>query len=83
MVNFNMKDTIGRGIRKVFTEQQKRFFPMPDYQIDDMVQKHETIDKVTATRLRKLHLVEGRYPKLFLSEYVAKTANNDELKTEL
>lgn len=24
MVNFNMKDTIGRGIRKVFTEQQKR-----------------------------------------------------------
>ena len=34
MVNFNMIDTIGRGIRKVFTEQQKRFFPMPDYQID-------------------------------------------------
>lgn len=119
MVNFNMIDTIGRGIRKVFTEQQKRFFPMPDYQIDqakrevvvkiygklineqyyrllkanpdlslydcialDMVQKHETIDKETAVRLRKLHLVEGRYPKLFLSEYVAKTANNDELKTE-
>lgn len=48
----------------------------------DMVQKHETIDKETAARLRKLHLVEGRYPKLFLSEYVAKTANNDELKTE-
>ena len=34
MVNFNMIDTIGRGIRKVFTEQQKRFFPMPDYKID-------------------------------------------------
>lgn len=48
----------------------------------DMVQKHETIDKETAARLRKLHLVEGRYPKLYLSEYVAKTANNDELKTE-
>lgn len=26
--------------------------------------------------------MEGRYPKLYLSEYVAKTANNDELKTE-
>lgn len=114
-----MIDTIGRGIRKVFTEQQKRFFPMPDYKIDqarkevtvkiygklinekyyrllkanpnlslndcialDMVQKHDTIDKETATRLRKLHLIEGRYPKLYLSEYVAKTANNDELKTE-
>lgn len=119
MVNFNMIDTIGRGIRKVFTEQQKRFFPMPDYHIDqakkevtvkiygklidekyyrllkanptlslddcialDFVQKHEQIDKEVATRLKKLHLVEGRYPKLFLSEYVAKTADNDELKTE-
>ncbi|MBP3843282.1 MAG: hypothetical protein J6E29_06575 [Prevotella sp.] len=27
-----MIGTIGRGIRKVFTEQQKRFFTMPDYQ---------------------------------------------------
>ena len=27
-----MIDTIGRGIRKVFTERQKRFFPMPDFQ---------------------------------------------------
>ena len=119
MVSFNMIDTIGRGIRKVFTEQQKRYFPMPDYQIDqakkevsvkiygklineqyyrllkanpdlslydcialDMVQKHETIDKDIAARLRKLHLVEGRYPKLFLSAYTAKTVDNKELKTE-
>ena len=119
MVNFNMIDTIGRGIRKVFTEQQKRFFPMPDYRIDqakkevtvkiygklldekyyrllkanstlslddcialDFVQKHEQIDKDVATRLKKLHLVEGRYPKLFLSEYVVKTTDNNELKTE-
>ena len=119
MVNFNMIDTIGRGIRKVFTEQQKRFFPMPDYQIDqakkevtvkiygklineqyyrllkanpdlslydcialDMVQKHEKIEKDIAARLRKLHLVEGRYPKLFLSAYTAKTVDDKELKTE-
>ena len=47
-----------------------------------MIQKHESVEKETAARLRKLHLVEGRYPKLYLSEYVAKTANNDELKTE-
>ena len=119
MVSFNMIDTIGRGIRKVFTEQQKRYFPMPDYQIDqakkevtvkiygklineqyyrllkanpdlslfdcialDMVQKHETIDRDIAARLRKLHLVEGRYPKLFLSAYTAKTVDDKELKTE-
>ncbi len=119
MVNFNMIDTIGRGIRKVFTEQQRRFFPMPDYKIDqakrevsvriygklidegyyrllkanpdlslddcialDMVQKHEPIDKEKAARLKKLHLIEGRYPKLFLSAYAAKTADKEELKTE-
>lgn len=99
-----MIDTIGRGIRKVFTEQKKRYFPMPDYQIDqakkevtvkiygklidekyyrllkanqdlslydcialDFVQKHEIIDKDVAARLKKLRLVEGRYPKLYVS----------------
>ena len=119
MVNFNMIDTIGRGIKKVFTEQQKRFFPMPDYMIDqikkevsvkiygklidevyyrllrsnpklslddcialDAVQKHSTIDKDTAIHLRTLHLVEGRYPKLFLSLKVAKTTDNENFKTE-
>lgn len=34
MVNFNMIDTVGRGIKKMFSEQKKRFFPMPDYEID-------------------------------------------------
>ena len=34
MVNFNMIDIVGRGIRKVFNEQWKRRFPMPDYEID-------------------------------------------------
>ena len=43
---------------------------------------HQLTWRHYATRLRKLHLIEGRYPKLYLSEYVAKTANNDELKTE-
>lgn len=35
MVHFNMIDTVGRGIKKIFTEQRKRFFPMPDYVIDN------------------------------------------------
>ena len=35
MVNFNMIDTVGRGIRKIFNEQRRRFFPMPDYEIDN------------------------------------------------
>ena len=35
MVNFNMIDTVGRGIRKIFNEQRRRHFPMPDYEIDN------------------------------------------------
>ena len=30
-----MIDTVGRGIKKIFTEQRNRFFPMPDYDIDN------------------------------------------------
>lgn len=31
MVNLNMIDTIGGGIRKMFNIQKERYFPMPDY----------------------------------------------------
>ncbi|MBQ2399380.1 MAG: putative DNA binding domain-containing protein [Muribaculaceae bacterium] len=34
MVHFNMIDTVGRGIKKIYTLQRDRFFPMPDYDID-------------------------------------------------
>lgn len=34
MVHFNMIDTVGRGIPKLFREQRRRFFPMPEYDID-------------------------------------------------
>lgn len=40
MVNFNMIDTVGRGIKKIYTEQSNRFFPMPDYDIDN---EHRTV----------------------------------------
>ena len=35
MVHFNMIDTVGRGIPTLFKEQRRRFFPMPEYEIDD------------------------------------------------
>ena len=38
--NFNMIDTVGRGIKKIYTEQRNRFFPMPDYDIDN---EHRTV----------------------------------------
>ncbi len=35
MVNLNMIDTQGGGIKRMFLTQIKRFFPMPDYDLDD------------------------------------------------
>lgn len=33
MVNLNMIDTIGSGIKKMFIVQRNRYFPMPDYDL--------------------------------------------------
>ena len=35
MVKLQMIDTIGSGIKRVFTLQRNRFFPMPDYDLSD------------------------------------------------
>ncbi|MFH1217742.1 MAG: RNA-binding domain-containing protein [Pseudomonadota bacterium] len=35
MVNLNMIDTQGGGIKKMFHIQMKRFFPLPDYDLSD------------------------------------------------
>ncbi|MGL5920335.1 MAG: ATP-binding protein [Bacteroidales bacterium] len=35
MVELNMVDTIGSGIRKMFNAQLRRLFPMPDYDFSD------------------------------------------------
>ncbi len=34
MVNLNMIDTVGSGIRRVFNNQKAKYFPMPDYDFD-------------------------------------------------
>ncbi|MCC6537676.1 MAG: transcriptional regulator, partial [Bryobacterales bacterium] len=34
MVNLNMIDTIGSGIKRMFTRQRERSFPLPDYELD-------------------------------------------------
>ena len=39
MVNFNMIDTISRGIKTMYAKQRERHFPMPDYQIDNAKQE--------------------------------------------
>ena len=35
MVNLNMIDTIGSGIKRMFTKQRERYFPMPDYDLSE------------------------------------------------
>ena len=35
MVNLNMMDTIGSGIKKMYQIQYNRFFPLPDYDLAD------------------------------------------------
>ncbi len=35
MVNLNMIDTIGSGIKKMFLKQRSRFFPLPDYDLSN------------------------------------------------
>ena len=35
MVQFNMIDTIGSGIKRMFMKQRERFFPLPDYDLSE------------------------------------------------
>ena len=35
MVNLNMMDTVGSGIKKMYQIQSKRYFPLPDYELSN------------------------------------------------
>lgn len=107
MVNLDMIDTMGMGIRRMFVEQRRRFLPMPEYDLTDpnhvsmviwgrsinenysriliehddlelsevialdRVQKGQKISRDAARHLKKRQLVEGRYPRLYLSARIA------------
>lgn len=113
MVNLNMIDTQGGGIKKMFQTQMNRYFPLPDYDLDqpdrvavkirgdildegytmflmertdvdlwtvillDKVQKGFRISKHEHGRLKKLKLVEGRYPNLFISSSLASATGEE------
>jgi ATP-dependent DNA helicase RecG len=46
MFNLNMIDTIGSGIKKMYTKQSERFFPLPDYTIGPDKVSVEIVGKV-------------------------------------
>ena len=57
MVDFNMIDTVSRGIKKMFNEQWRRHFPMPDYEIDlikKIASKQQPMSKFRCIRLRNI-----------------------------
>ncbi len=113
MVELNMIDTLGSGIRRMFMTQKKNFMPMPDYDLSDnevkatvvgkvlderftralirktdlpldcvvaldAIQKGKKINRDMAVRLRKLGLVEGRFPHLFIASRLAAQADRVE-----
>ncbi|MDL2231586.1 putative DNA binding domain-containing protein [Porphyromonadaceae bacterium OttesenSCG-928-L07] len=46
MVNLNMIDTIGSGIKKMYTIQRRKFFPLPEYDLSNQKVKVTIIGKV-------------------------------------
>ncbi len=54
MVEINMIDTIGSGIKRMFSIQQKRFFPMPDYAIEKSRVQVTIYGKILNERYTKL-----------------------------
>jgi ATP-dependent DNA helicase RecG len=59
MVNLKMIDTIGMGIKKIFTIQKNKFFPLPDY---DLSEQH----RVKVTIYGKI--LDQNYTKLLYNE---------------
>ncbi len=58
MVNLNMIDTQGGGIKKMFQKQRSRFFPMPDY---DLSQTERVAVKIGG------RILDERYGRLLMS----------------
>lgn len=112
MVNLNMIDTIGSGIKRMFIKQRERFFPLPDFDLSDSnkvvvkiagriwdenytkllmsktdldlktvvlldrVQKALPITEDEIKRLKKIGLIEGRKPNVYISSSIAKVTGD-------
>lgn len=59
MVNLNMIDTMGYGIHRMYLEQRKRYFPLPDY-------TKSSIDKVILEIYG--HSIDENYSKLLIEK---------------
>lgn len=84
MVNLNMIDTIGSGIKRMFLIQQRKYFPLPDYDIsNDQVKVKITGKVVDLNYARKLaSLRDLSLSEIMLLDKVAKkkTLSRSEIK---
>ncbi|MCD4719635.1 MAG: putative DNA binding domain-containing protein [Desulfobacula sp.] len=67
MVNLNMIDTIGSGIKKMFTIQKKKFFPLPEYTLTNNQVKVVITGKVLDMNYAKKL---AQIPKLSLNDII-------------
>jgi ATP-dependent DNA helicase RecG len=84
MFNLNMVDTAGGGIKKMFTLQRERFFPMPEYNLSSERVEVSITGKVLDSEFA---LVLTNNPELNLEQIIMldkvqkrKTLSDDEIK---
>lgn len=84
MVNLNMIDTIGSGIKKMFVIQKNKYFPLPDYDFsNEKITVQITGKVVDVNYARKLaELKELSLQEIMLLDKVAKNKSitNDEAR---
>ncbi len=59
MVNLNMIDTVGSGIKRVYDIQKKKFFPLPDYDLSES-------NRVKVTLYGKI--IDEKYSKILFEK---------------
>ena len=62
MVELNMIDTLGSGIRRMFMTQKKNFMPMPDYDLSDSEVKVTVIGKILDERFSRMLISKTDLP---------------------
>lgn len=67
MMNFNMIDTVGSGIKRMFRLQRDRYFPLPEYELDTNKVKVTLIGKVLDIDYAR---VLAKNPDLSLEEII-------------
>ena len=69
MINFTMLEAHGSGIKKMFLEQKKRFFPMPDYDFSNNDVKVVIYGKIIDENYVKILM--AKFDEIDLSEAIS------------